>query len=133
MLTELTTTPEIDDEFIAFSPPVSKIVVKVRLRGRLNDPDAVNFNIGDHFDPTVPVDAISAKLTKKYQSDCPVELLAHFGAFAVGNDCSYRQPVLQLLQERGLGPFRRVWLLEWDGIGLVFPDPSDPFSSTGDV
>lgn len=133
LLTELTTTPEIDDKFIAFSPPVSKIVVKVQLRGRLNDPEAVNFNIGSHFDPTVPVDAISAKLTKKYQSDCPVELLAHFGAFALGNDQSYRQLVLQLLKERGLGPFRRVWLLEWDGIGLVFPDPSDPFSSIGNV
>lgn len=133
LLTEITTTQEIDDEFVVFSAPVSKIVVKVQLRGRLNDPDAVNFNIGGHFDPTVPVDAISAKLTKKYQSDCPVELLAHFGAFALRNDQSYRQLVLQLLKERGLGPFRRVWLLEGDGIGLVFPDPSDSFSFIGNV
>lgn len=130
LLTELTTIPEVDHEFVSFSSRVSKVVTKVWLRGRLNDPNSVNFNIGGYFDPTVPVDAISAKLLKNYQSDCPVELLAHFGAFAVGNDRSYRQSVLQLLQKQGLGPFRRVWLLEWDGIGLVFPDPSDPFSST---
>jgi hypothetical protein len=133
LLTELTTTPEVNGEFVAFSRPVSRVVAKVRLGGRLNDPDAVNFNIGGHFDSTPPVDAISAKLTKNYRSDCPVELLAHFGAFAMGNDRSYRQSVLQLLEEQGLGPFRRVWLLEWDRIGLVFPDPSVIFSSKGDV
>ena len=118
LLTELTTTPEVDGEFIDFLPRVSKVVAKVRLGGRLNDPDAVNFNIGGHFDPTVSVDAISAKLTRSYQSDCPVELLAYVGAFAMGNDRSCRQSVLRLLQERGLGQFRRIRLLDWEGIAV---------------
>lgn len=122
LLMELLSATPTGDEFVSFSPTVAGAVTKVRFAGRLNDPGAVNFNLGGSFDPTVPMVAISSKLSKTYQTDCPIELLAHFGGLAWGQDRLYQDVLVKLLRERGLGPFRRVWVLDWEGIALVFPD-----------
>lgn len=124
LLTELGSASLSGEGFTSFSEAVGRVVAGVRLAGRLDDPGSVNFNIGGQFDPTVPLDAISAKLAKEYATDCPVELLAHFGGFACGHDSSYREAFTRLLSNRDLGPFRRVWVVDWAGVGLVFPGES---------
>jgi hypothetical protein len=124
LLTELSKAAPFENECARFSPRVSRAVDKVVFAGRYNDTD-VNFNLGGHYDSWVPLEAIEAKLERTYITDSPVELLAHFGANAWGSDESFRERVSALLQTRGLGPFRRIWLMEWEGIGLVYP-PHQP-------
>lgn len=122
LLTELASMRSRSDEYTAFSARVAEAVVSVRERGRLNAPGEVNFNIGGEYDPTVPIEGLAAKLEKKYETDYPIELLAHFGPLAWGHDRSYREAFLALLGQKGLGPFRRVWVKDWQGIGLVMPE-----------
>ena len=123
LLIELLSATPTNDEFVSFSPTVAGAVIKVCFAGRLNDPGAVNFNLGGSFDPTVPMAAFSSKLSKFYETDCPIELLAHFGGLAWGHDRQYLNALVKLLRERGLGPFRRVWVLDWEGLALEFPYP----------
>lgn len=126
LLTELITAPLSGDEFVSFSPLVASAVVKVRFAGRAEQPNAFNFNLGSEFDPNVPLDAIAAKLSKNYRADCPVELLAYFGAWAWGRDRSYCEVFLRLFRERGLGRFRRAWVMDWNGIAMAYPDRPTP-------
>jgi hypothetical protein len=121
VLTELASVPSRQDEYTQFSAKAAGAVTSVRERGKLNDPGQVNFNIGGQYDPVVSLDAVEAKLHKTYTARCPIELIAHFGPNAWGGDRSYREGVLVLLERCGLGPFRRIWIQDWQGIGLVVP------------
>lgn len=120
LLRELAETP-MTDEYEPFNPGVAAVVASVRKRGRLNNTGSVNFNVGGSFDPTVPLDAIATKLTKKYRTELPIELIAHFGGFAYEKDLTYREWLLKLFMELGIGPFCRVWVLESESIALVYP------------
>ncbi len=97
-------------------------MLSIRNVGRADNPGNVNFNIGTSVDPTVSLKAVAAKLSKKYESDSPIELLAYFGAHAWGHDTSHRDVLSQIIEATGLGPFRRIWMLDWDGIAKVIPD-----------
>jgi hypothetical protein len=119
LLVELTTSCA-RDEYADFSPKVAAVVDAVRERGRPNDLDQVNLSLGGTFDPVAPLDAVIAKLSKTYESAFPIELLAYFGAYAWGTDSSYRG-LLDALRQGGLGPFRRLWVMEWYVIGFVYP------------
>ena len=115
LMIELISSSPCNDEFVSFSKSVTDVVAHVRFRGRMNNFDAVNFNIGGEFDSAISLDAISAKLGKHYHSNYPIELLAYFGHFACSKDHAFDQALVRLLNERGLGVFRRVWVLR-DGI-----------------
>lgn len=123
LLSELIEMPEVDNAFQGFSAdPSSRVVERVRYAGKLKDPDGPNFSIGGFFDPETDVlGTISAKLVQDYVSDAPIDLLAHFGAFAWSKNTGYHTLLSELLSQRGLGPFSRIWVLEWEGIGFVFP------------
>ncbi len=127
LLAELVAMPPAD-EYRAFSDAVGAVVASVRHAGRLNDIDAVNFSIRGYFQPGAPLTALESKLDRTYQCDAPCELLAHFGAWASGGDRTYRQAFLSLFARRGFGPFRRIWVLDWKGIGLVVPEGLVPGS-----
>ena len=101
-------------------------MLSVRNVGRVDNPGNVNFNIGTSFDPTVSLKAVAAKLSKKYESDSPIELLAYFGAHAWGHDTSYRDVLSRIVEATGIGPFRRIWVLEWNGIAVEFLSVGPP-------
>ena len=122
LLTELVSAPEDNVGYDGLSAAVRAVVLSVRSIGRVENTDNVNFNIGTNFDPKVFLKAVAAKLSKKYKSDSPMELLAYFGAHAWGNDTSHRDVLSQMIEETGLGPFRRIWILDWDGIAKVIPN-----------
>lgn len=115
------TRDEISYEYGPLSAAVQGAIGKVREGGKHVSPGEVNFNIGGSFDPVIPLDAIAAKLSKRYAARGPVELLAHFGALAWGQDKAYQQRIHDLFANRGLGQFRRVWVMDWNGISLTFP------------
>ena len=116
LLTELVSAPEGNVGYDGLSAAVRAVVLSVRNAGRADNPDNVNFNIGTNFDPKVSLQAVVAKLSKKYKSDSPMELLAYCGAYAWGRDTSHGDVLSQTIEENGLGPFRRIWMLDWDGI-----------------
>ena len=120
LLTELAKAPYFEEEFAGFSKAVRRIVAKVCLGGKLNDLDQVNFNLGGYFDPEIPIDALEVKLKRRYVTEHPIELLAHFGGLAWGCDPEFTERVTALIQEQGPGPFRRVWLMDWNEIRLVY-------------
>jgi hypothetical protein len=121
LLTELASVSIRQDQYADFSPKVAAAVDSVNERGRHNAAGEVNFNIGGEYDHAIPLDALTAKLRKVYEASCPIELVAHFGPLAWGADRSYCDTFVRLLEEEGLGPFRRVWVQDWQGIGLVVP------------
>lgn len=115
VLEDLIVLPEMDGCFSGFSTARARAAVRfVRSRGRLNDPDDVNFNIGGSFEPSdVLCDAILSKLSKTYRTDCfAIELLAHRGAYAFPSPEPLRQ-IAQVVALHGLGPFQRIWLHDW--------------------
>ena len=122
LLTELVSAPDGDVGCDGLSAAVRAVVLSVRRVGRVDNTDNVNFNIGTNFDPKVSLQAMAAKLSRKYKSDSPMELLAYFGAHAWGHDTSHRDVLSQIIETTGLGPFRRIWMLDWDGIAKVIPD-----------
>ena len=129
LLTELVSAPEDDVGYYGLSAAVKAVVLSVRRIGRVDNPGNVNFNIGTNFDPTVSLEAVAAKLSRQYKSDSPIELLAYFGGHAWGRrhawfspDTSHRDVLSQIIETTGLGPFRRIWMLDWDGIAKVIPD-----------
>ena len=124
LLTELVSAPDGDVGYDGLSATVRAVVLSVRRVGRVDNNDNVNFNIGTNFDPKVSLQAMAAKLSRKYKSDSPMELLAYFGAHAWGHDTSHRDVLSQIIETNGLGPFRRIWMLDWDGIAKVIPDLS---------
>ena len=97
-------------------------MLSVRKVGRVDNAGNVNFNTGTEFDPPVSLKAVAAKLSRQYKSDSPIELLAYFGGHAWGHDTSHRDVLSQIIKATGLGPFRRIWMLDWDGIAKVIPD-----------
>lgn len=111
LMLELISSSTCNDEFVSFSKSVSDVLAHVRFRGRMNNFYAVNFNIGGEFDAALSLDAISAKLGKQYHSKFPIELLAYFGHFAFDDNMTFDLALTHLLKERGLGKFRRVWIL----------------------
>ena len=121
LLAEVVALPPAD-EYRSFSNAVGAVVASVRHAGRPNGIDSVSFSIGGNFQPAIPLRALASHLDRKYRSDAPCELLAHFGAWAQGGDRNYRQAFLDLFEQRGLGQFRRVWVLDWRGVGLVVPE-----------
>ena len=127
LLTELVSAPEGDVGYDGLSAAVRAVVLSVRNVGRVDNADNVNFNIGTNFDPTVSLKAVTAKLSRKYKSDSPMELLAYFGAHAWCHDTSHRDVLSQIVEATGLGPFRRIWMLDWDVIAL--PSRTDHRSS----
>ena len=122
LLGDLVSAPEGDGGYKGLSPAARAVVLSIRNVGRADNPGNVNFNIGTSFDPTVSLKAVAAKLSKKYESDSPIELLAYFGPHAWGHDTSHRDVLSQIIEATGLGPFRRIWMLDWDGIAKVIPD-----------
>jgi len=126
LLSELISAQENGWEYKHFSTRVAKAVIKVRHGGKLCIPGGFNFNLGDSFDPTTPFDAIAHKLAKEYETDCSVELVADFRGLIWERGRYYRNPIKTLVSEHGLGPFRRIWVMDSDGIGLVIPEHLRP-------
>ena len=126
LLSDLLFAPEGDGGYKGLSRASREVVLSVRNVGRADNPGNVNFNIGTSFDPTVSLKAVAAKLSNKYESDSPIELLAYFGAHAWGYDTSYRDVLSQIVKATGIGPFRRIWVLEWDGIVVEFLSVGPP-------
>lgn len=122
LLIELVDAPVFEEEFRDFSPQVARVVERVCFRGKLIDHTRVNFNIGGCFDPSVPTKALEANLAKRYITNCPIDLVAHFGAMAWSEEGDYREHIMAILEQFGLGPFRRFWLLDWEGVALVYPE-----------
>ena len=122
LLTELVSASEGDVGYDGLSATVRAVVLSVRRVGRVDNTDNVNFNIGTNFDPKVSLQTVAVKLSRKYKSDSPMELLAYFGAHAWGRDTSHRDVLSQIIETTGLGAFRRIWMLDWDGIAKVIPD-----------
>ncbi len=120
LLGDLVSAPKGDGGYKGLSPAARAVGLSIRNVGRADNPGNVNFNIGTSFDPTVSLKAVAAKLSKKYESDSPIELLAYFGAHAWGHDTSYRDVLSQIVEVTGVGPFRRIWVLEWNGIAVEF-------------
>ena len=58
-------------------------------------------------DPTE--DAIRRKIAKKYETDCPIELLC-YTALTVSTDDEILDTI-ERTSDQGFGPFRRIWLL----------------------
>ena len=112
LLTELISASPLNDEFVLFSQPVKRVLISTRMAGRMNNFDAVNFNIAGQVDPLIPLEGISAKLSKQYHTDCPVELVAHFGEFTSGINPMFNDDLVKLLNDCGLGQFRRIWILQ---------------------
>ena len=111
VLTDLLGATERGGSYLEFrSPKAAGIVSQVRFAGRLNQLGAFNFNIGGFFDPSAQVvDGVAAKLSKKYVSDYPIDLLAHFGGYAV-ETTDFEEPLRALLAA-GPGPFSRIFVL----------------------
>ncbi|HEY1885439.1 MAG TPA: hypothetical protein VGG86_05220 [Roseiarcus sp.] len=59
-------------------------------------------------DPTEA--AIRGKISKKYETDCPIELLC-YTRWTVSLDDSILEMIERITSDQGLGPFRRIWLL----------------------
>jgi hypothetical protein len=121
---ELLTQPENNDEFRTFSKAVQKVLISVRLAGRVETPGCPSFNVAGVFVPDVEVvDTVRSKLARKYETPYPIELLAYFGGRACSQDPSWKVPLQTFLKSHGFGPFRRVWVLGWDDISFVDPHP----------
>jgi hypothetical protein len=83
--------------------------------------DRASFNIAGSFKADdVVVDAVVSKLRKKYKTPHPIELLAYIGGRAWGKSMSWKSPLREVLT-RNLGPFRRVWVIGWEGVQFVYP------------
>lgn len=119
---ELLDQHEKDGQFCTFSKAVEKILVSVRLVGRVDTPGRPSFNIAGSFQPdNVVVECVRSKLNRNYKTPHPVELLAYFGGLAWGKSRLWKVPLKNLLQSHGFGPFRRVWVLDWNGVAFVYP------------
>ncbi len=110
-------------EELQLSEEAHRTVTSIRLRGRVEDPDRPSFNIASSFRPDeVVVETVKAKLVKTYESQHAIELVAYFGSFAFDHETNgWIEPLRDLLESHGLGPFRRVWIQGWKGISYVYP------------
>jgi hypothetical protein len=129
---ELVNQPETDGQFCTFSKAVERVLVSVRLVGRVDTPDCPSFNLAGSFQPDdVVVECLRSKLNRNYKTPHPVELLAYFGGLAWGKSALWKVPLESLLQSNGFGPFRRVWVLDWNDVAFVYPSiQSDGYSKT---
>jgi hypothetical protein len=64
---------------------------------------------------------VRKKLCKEYHVDCPVDLLIYTDARTGSNDDNIIAKIQPILQCRGLGPFRKVWLFG-DGVHEIATD-----------
>jgi hypothetical protein len=83
------------------SPEIAKNVGDQIKRGAKSE---TNWTV----DPTG--DAIRGKIAKKYETDCPIELLC-YAALTVSTDDQILDTIERITSDQGLGPFRRIWLL----------------------
>ena len=119
---ELVDQADKDGVFCGFSRGIQKVLKTVRIAGRVYEPRRPAFNVAGSFQPEdVVVETVQSKLTKSYRTSHPIELLAYFGALAWGESVIWKNRLSEALLAQGLGPFRRVWVLGWDGIRFVYP------------
>ena len=118
---ELSEHDENSDFFDGFSAPVKKVLNSIWLRGRSYDTPGPWFNINGQFFPDdIVVDCVMAKLCKQYATPHLIELLAYFGHFAF-NSKRWHEPLRELLDQKGLHPFRRIWVFGGNGLAFVYP------------
>jgi len=119
---ELVERPEKDRKFCTFSKAVQETVISVRLSGRVDVHGRPSFNIAGSFAPDdVVIDCVRPKLSRKYKTPHPIELLAYFDGRAWGRSTSWQGSLKSLLDAVGTGPFRRVWVLGWESVDFVYP------------
>ena len=112
-----------EEEYCTFSARTSKVLHSVKLRGHVYERDRPFFNIAGSFQSEeIVVQTIVSKLSKKYETPHPIELLAFIGAWAWGKSTGWQDALGPILQSQGLGPFRRVWVLGWDEVQFVYPE-----------
>lgn len=124
VLNELIEMEEIDSTFSSFvTKRAISIISYVKSAGKLCNHDGINFSIGGCFDSCAPViESIEAKLSKCYETELPIELLAYYGAHAYPCDSdNWRATLERILDERGLGPFQRIWIMDWNEVSFVYP------------
>jgi len=62
-------------------------------------------------DPTV--DRLRDKFEKKYESSCPIELLAYIDGNPMFPDAVWKPGVVQFLKQcSGYGQFRKIWIVD---------------------
>jgi hypothetical protein len=119
---ELIDQADKDGQFSGFSTGIQKVLRTVRIAGRVYEPGRPAFNVAGSFQPEdVVVETVQSKVSKSYRTPHPIELLAHFGGLAWGKSVRWNNHLSEALLAQGLGPFRRVWVLGWDGIRFVYP------------
>lgn len=94
------------------------ILQHIRFAGRYYEPDDPTFNIAGSFDPSdMTVDAVRRKLSKKYVTSYPIELVVFFGGWAAHFLDDWRNVIPELLRQNGgTQPFRRIWIFGGDKI-----------------
>jgi hypothetical protein len=122
IMAELANQPSGNDREWVFSSRVSKILVSVRRRGRVEVSGRPSFNLAGEFaHDDLVVERVLAKISKTFRTDYPVELLAYFDVLGWNKPIGWIEPLRAALVSVGLGPFRRVWIVEQSRIDFVFP------------
>ncbi len=114
-----------EGEFSDFSSVIQKGVISVRLAGRVEDSSRPSFNIAGRMRPDVDdllMQRVHSKLSRRYETRHPIELLAYFAgrAWEWDRSANWRTRLENLLIVRGSAPFRRVWVFG-STIQFVYP------------
>jgi hypothetical protein len=123
IMAEIANQSSNDDREWVFSSPVTKLLISVRRRGRVDVSGRPSFNVAGEFAHTdLVIERVLAKISKTFQTDYPIELLAYFGGLGWNMPINWIEPLRAALVFNGLGPFRRIWILGHSNIDFVFPE-----------
>ena len=110
-----------DDDWV-FSTDARKVLASVRARGRVDTPGRPSFNIAGSFaHEDVVVESVMSKLSKTYETSHPIELVAYFGGRALELSREWKESLQDILCSKGLGQFRRIWILGSSEVKFVYP------------
>ena len=120
IIRDLLEAPSFDDRLPTFQKTVAVVLEEVSCRGHLCAHGGLNFCFGGSFDAKIPLNAVVAKLSKSYRTNAPIELLAHVGGWVAPWASNFKGELAAVFQDQGLGPFRKAWVLEWEGVVLEY-------------
>jgi hypothetical protein len=122
ILRELADQASSKHEDWVFSTDARKVLLSARTRGRVDTPGRPSFNIAGSFaNEDVVVESVLAKLSKKYETSHPIELVAYFGGRTWDRSREWIKPLQDVLCSNGLGQFRRIWVLGSSEVEFTYP------------